>query len=228
MRTIGLICGLVMLVGCQQATEEAKKTAEAQKGPKGPTIPPLTNDDSSPIIISDGSVKMNQKDHFRIHRKKDGPSGPSGPGAPAASIKLGGHAPTTVGYQCDPGTVAAPGNCGAACDPAAIVSKCTVPLSGLNSWSLDLSDSTGVVANLNWDNGKPEKIRVQLPKGYDIQGKGEGSTISGVSLLPSTKSLTSSQLTVNGNGAVYKFACASGQVCLTVGYYCPGTAGPCE
>jgi hypothetical protein len=161
--------------------------------------------DSSPIIISDGSVKLNQPDHFRVH------------GAKRASVRLGNHKPTFLGFQCDPyaGACTAGDCAGLNAQP-----NCQVNLAVLKNWSLALSDGTNA-ATLTWDKNAPEKIAIALPKGFTVaDGAGGGS----VDLVPSASPLQSAAFASGGNPI--NFACPTGKMCLTLDYYCGSGCTP--
>jgi hypothetical protein len=233
MRNVSLFCALLLLTSCGKTPDEANQRSAGAKQPPPARLVP----DGSPIIISDGSVKLNQPEHFRIHRTKDGPAVAGGEILPAASVKIVGHAPTTLGYLCDPGIPGTAGTCAnsnatnCATGADGNTRSCTVVLSTLSKWSLELFDTSSAsnaVATLKWDgSGETGRIKLYLPNGYTVQGAGEGTTTSGVNLLPSLNTLTSAKLTVNGAPPAYKFTCSANQACLTIGYYCDGASSPC-
>src|SRR6266404_6371083 len=167
-----LVCSLFLFAACQQ---------------KLGTV----SNDSSPIIISDGSVKLNQPDHFRVH------------GTKRASIKIANHKPTLLGFQCDPNAA----ECSAGdCDTASPAPKCQIKLAPLSKWSLDVSDGS-TVASMTWDGGKPEKIGIALQKGFTIEDGADNT----VDLKPSNNPLKSATFT--SGASVYNFTCPAGKMC---------------
>ena len=158
----------------------------------------IVSNDSSPIIIADGgSVHLNQPDHFRVH------------GEHKASVRLGNHMPTFLGYECDPNAGTCTSECKAPAKP-----QCSINLTKLTQWTLDISDGD-TVATLSWDSSKnKEKIVLDFPKGYTVKD-GPDSTVD---LVPSTKHLQSA--TFKGVGDPVSFACPTNDRCLWVQYYC--------
>jgi hypothetical protein len=165
---------------------------------------------SSPIIIADGSVKINQKDLVRIH------------GSTRASIRLIGYTPKTLGYQCDLRTA---GDCSAgSCNKASITPKCTIDLT-IGAWSLALYTNnlfSNAVATLSGQDGA-EEVSIDLPYGFISVGDGtiDGSKW-GVDLVASSDQLQAAQF--NGS-STYQFTCKAKQKCFTIQYDCPPGGG---
>ncbi|PWU08117.1 MAG: hypothetical protein C5B51_08430 [Terriglobia bacterium] len=163
----------------------------------------IISNDSSPILISDGSVHLNQKYYFRVH------SGTS------ASIRLLHFKPGLLGYQCSPEA----GECTAGtCNPTA-QPMCQLNLSTLTDWTLDIADDHPMtVASVAWNSGVTEKITLTLPTGFSIMN----GSVDGVDLVPTGGHLKSAVLTVHPTGT-YNFdfsSCPYKQTCLWVGYVC--------
>jgi hypothetical protein len=218
MRTITLLCALVLLTSCNKAPAPPDGGNVGKHG--GPT-------DSSPIKISDDSIRINRPTHFRVH------------GAKLASVKDLNHAPTYLGYKCSPGDDGATGDCGATQCPTGsttatpVSAACYVELDDLNAWSMDVRDVSdanvvSVVATLSWASSSKDTVRIDLPNGYTVQ---DGSP--GVDLLPSANHAKSASLSVNGaNTPLYTFSCPQGSLakpamCAKIGYYCPASASSC-
>lgn len=184
--------------------EDSKKNAQPGKAPKGQykstqLPPPPPGDDNSPIIIADGSVKLDRR-AFDIH------------GAKKAAVESANHAPTYLGYKCSPGD----GTCTAGACSATPVQYCQVKLD--KDWTLALSDGSSV-ATLSWKATKPARIDIDLPNDYSIRGNAG----NGVSLVPSANQLQSATLSINSK--TYPFSCTASATCVVVGYYCPADCG---
>jgi len=222
MRTISVICTLLLLAACG-----GQKPAPGPPKPVAftPSIIPTNGDDGSPIVVADGSIHVqnDRKAHnFHVH------------GPRSASIKRANFQPFKIGFQCDP-TNKATG--------AVACSSSTPPcnMSGTNSstacfvdpgtspWALTLCESattpcpsTSAGATLTWDPGvDPEKIQLDF-LGADFQ---IGNYGKGVDLFQATgHSIQSAILTVGGS-TTYNFTCTAGSstkplACFKIAYSC--------
>jgi hypothetical protein len=196
MRTITLICVLLTLSACKEKKDKVR-----------PDGRPAGADDSSPIIIADASVHIHQTVNFTVNGKKE-------------TIALPNHKPTILYYQCDPDPQT--GNCRPVACTSSAQPNCQVDLTMATDWSLNLLD-TSTAGTLTWKSNKPEKVEIELPKGFSVKGENGNR----VDLTASADYLLSAKLTIDGTD--YNFACTRATTCLTVGYYCPDKPGaPCN
>jgi hypothetical protein len=193
MRTTTLICTLLLLTAC----------------PGTKVIVPAAPD-SSPIIIADASVHVDQTDSFKVKGNKE-------------TIALPNHKPTILNYQCDPKT---PGNCrSVACTSPTAQTNCQIDLAAASTWSLTLTDmgTVSLAGTLRWKSNKPEEVEIEFPKGFSVKEENGNRA----DLTASADYLLSAKLTIDGTD--YNFACSRATTCLTVGYYCTDKPGaPCN
>jgi hypothetical protein len=195
MRIITLVCGLLLLASCREATMSG-------------------GGDSSPIIISDGSISVKlakPNADFSVKQAKHG------------EIEIVNHAPTALGYLCDPSSKPV----GTACPsttpcPAKPTAACKVDLTGLNSWDLSLCDTDGNscknpgLVSVTWRSNKTSLINIDSHQ--NNFGYGNGSGASGGELKHGPGPLKGGTLDVKPPHTypTYTFDCP-GQ-CLTLAY----------
>jgi hypothetical protein len=198
MRTITPICALLLLTSCNKTTEQA--------------VPPLhiysNPDDSSPIIISDGSIQVQHYktgSHFRIHGPKH------------ADLKLAAYQLTVLGYGCDP-TKGTTGHCNPLSGTS--ISNCTSNTGNVvntsacqfnidptapaaqTSWQLSLCDTAAPCASnpnvtLGWDTSDYEKVDMKSTSGLTVTGDESHGPV----LKYATNTLSSARLTVTTTAA---------------------------
>jgi hypothetical protein len=162
MRTFTLICSLLLLASCNPQPKPLAPAADRVHIWSNP-------DDSSPIIISDGSIHINHKgkSHFRIHTSQH------------ASIKLALYQPYFLGFGCNPADGTATNACfppppAAQAKPCAALAgaPCVIDVNpgGLTvqdatKWELALCDSVNCpnvpTAKLFWDSKDHETIGIK-------------------------------------------------------------------
>jgi hypothetical protein len=216
MRILTPICALLLLTACTE-----------QKTPvhDGDSVRPFgggSADDSSPIIISDGSIsirhsKNGKLDHFRVH------------GPQHASVKQAGYQPYYLGWGCSVNSQGT--GCQSTCVDSAMVSPCKVSLIAASSWTLALCETpspcTAATVQIAWDNSADaEKLDITSNDNQNFEIKApsgnRGTDLHHIS--SSSQHLQSAALTVTDSGghagAPYNFACASGQDCVNLAYAC--------
>ena len=226
MRTITLICALLLLASCGGSPEAQKRQEPAKKDDFHAT----SNADSSPIIISDGSIRITHKnpdqDHFRVRGQKH------------AVIKLQNHQPYTVGYRCNAGV-----DCVSKCpytagSPSTPTTACYVDVvANVTDWKLVLCEGgasstcagSGTV-QMKWDANPDAKGNVDYESiviksnDQDFKVK-EANATTGAELqhssAPGTK-LRNSTLTLTraGTPETYYLDCVNYNPCLTLDYSC--------
>ena len=229
MRTFTLIGAALLLAACRQSPQPTSSTQ--QNPPSGPFAPirKLGNpNDSSPIIISDGSIHItNAKggiDHFRVHSSQH------------ASVKVGAHQPYYIGYQCSYSAMAA-GSCTTACSAGSVTSPCYIaagPAVATN-WTLTLCESASCTGSgnvqLTWQVANPndsEKLDITSNDGVDFEVVGPTGTTGTDLHHKGASSLQSAvlSLTDSAGSHSYSFTCQAtppGQprkTCFTLSYEC--------
>ena len=176
-------------------------------------IIPLSND-SSPIIISDGSIVIRHakpnRDHFTDKNpKKD------------EEIKAKHHRPKAFGYQCDPS--ATPVNTACKATPCDFSAKapCQIDTKPATSWDLSLCESPGPCAapgtvHIKWSSAGSESMVIHSNKN-DFHHTGATSFAGARVKHMSIDHLQSATLVVD-SGTPYVFTCPSSSDCLTIGY----------
>jgi hypothetical protein len=144
MRTLTLICAVLLIASCGKPPDNpAPGPSPAARFPFGGG-----GVDSSPIIISDGSIKVSHSEagsYFSV----------LGPGS--AFLKLANHEPNTLGFGCNPSPTATTNACptttpvcGANTGSFVNTIPCTLPVDPANvdtptsttTWTLSLCDSS--------------------------------------------------------------------------------------
>jgi hypothetical protein len=227
MRTITLICALLLLASCGGSPEAQKR----QEPTKKDDLHATSNADSSPIIISDGSIDMehtNKNLDFHFHGQKH------------YSVKENKYQPHFLGFGC---TADSQGHsdCTSDCDPNNILPKCKVDIrpNAAKAWALslceDLTDCTGRwTMQTTWQvihpNNAEELDIVSHGQNLEVRApSGKGKHLHHKST--NANHLQSASLTVtdtnNNSVGPYKFTCQQGQPCMTISYDCQ-SAGNCK
>lgn len=199
MKIIGVLSALLLLASC---------------GEKKAVIftPP---DDSTPIIIGDGSVRIKRNKSFDKADKKH------------ASAKHTDFVPWALGYKCDLGPTGGLGSCDAAitkdCSNA-LVAGCRYILANLKHSTVEVHDLIGLrlVAKFTWNDDSPKKTDIELPNNYSEQGD---------DLQPSSFSVTDAILTDTVSNRSLTFPCSdlvAPQTCVSIGYATPATTASAD
>jgi hypothetical protein len=198
MRTIPLICALLLLTSCHQP----------QVGPL--QVGPLADD--SPIIISGGSTLIGNP-NFTLRGDQD------------AEITTVTHTARALGFLCDPASATSLTSCATAppCPQGANTTRCRVDnLDAHNNWDLALCDlTTPCSANgdlrVQWISGGAH-LKVHIHK--VASGPADAFQYPSTDLLvhPVAPSLHDAKLALHGGGnPTYDFSnCTKGQTCLAI------------
>jgi hypothetical protein len=188
----------------------------------------LSDADSCPIIISDGSTRIRHaknRDHFSDnHPDHD------------EQIYAVHYGPIGFGYHCDPSNI--PPNGASPCPntlcPTAGVptAPCRISTTGASTWELSLCESRGRCAapgivHISWNKSAAEKMEIHSnnrPLTYDRPNGGMGAKISDGSGPPTLQSALLAVSDVNGHTAFYPFDCTGD--CLIIAYDCKN--GQCK
>ena len=221
MRTITLICGLLFLVACGNSPE----VAEQEK--KGGHVPPLTSDDSSPIIISDGSIHIGVgkagRDHFKAVTSKKW------------ETQATNYEVEKIYFGCQKGEDDKPPKHGCSdtdCkldNNGKIIAACRVNLqaAGISSWELDLCENTtgcdvGQVV-VQWTDDKKDPSRMMITSNDKDLVRVPASRTKGAELVYQSGSndhLQTLKLTVHTSTgpSSYVVGCGNFGRCLKVDY----------
>uniref|UniRef100_Q01QI8 Lipoprotein n=1 Tax=Solibacter usitatus (strain Ellin6076) TaxID=234267 RepID=Q01QI8_SOLUE len=253
MRTLTLVCTFVVLTSCvdkkaNQKPPAAVRPAQAQvRAPAQQPVPrpedrdPIHifgTDESSPIIISDGSIKVEHHlrgSHFRVHAKDH------------AVLKLANFEVNQLGFGCDPTLPSGASSCTAVgtCAASNTATACKLVISPKASpgysWKLDLCDtvnpctSAAAAVTLLWDSkGRPdfERIDIQTIGNFTLDGNG----VPIVKYVrdpahPNSSHLLSAHLTVTdamGMPTLYDFDLTGPYTALELSYDCSGSGNTCR
>lgn len=249
MRTFPLICAVLMLASCNQ-TPPPPKVAIQNTPPQNPAaarVAPLGKlinaNDSSPIVVSDGSIKVSHKpgSYFRVH-------GPS-----HASLKLANHNLAFLGYLCDPGTTgcASVSTCiqedatGTNFNTSACYLNVDPTDSADNSntsWALSLCDTAAPCSSstppvtMAWDNtgNDFERIDMNTTSSFTLAGdeKKNGPALTYVTKpvghLKSARLAVTTSSTVPPSTVIYDFDLSSAGAALNLTYVCYGSGNACK
>ena len=194
MRTIPLFGALLLLSSCGN-----KEKIKILNGA----------DDSSPIIISDGSILFSHEKAGRDHLKNIQ--------ARTADVRAKRYQPIAIGYLCDPSA----NECTAASTCSPVAAKCQIDLSKAQSWSLRLCENTSPCAAgeqvlMNWPAGDGNTMHI-LSNNYDLAHIGP-SNLAGAKLHElSGNHLQSARLMVDGQQ--FDFDVSSPKY-LNIQYHC--------
>ena len=239
MRTTTLICALLLLTSCNEKKPEVQKSSG--QAPAAVKFPPPGNDDSSPIVVADGSTHVKHGKKNRDHFQRQGPK--------SYLITAPHYRPDAVGYLCDASFDAPAIDSAAipkmpACPtsppcPTSPTSPCMVDLKSAQSWTLFLCEKAGSCStpgtvNLAWNDAgatSPDSENIPIlsnpTNGKDFAHHGASSSAGADLEHPSSDSMQNATLVVtphSGKAKTYKFSCASTVPgypnCLTIGYDC--------
>jgi hypothetical protein len=227
MRTITLICALLVLASCGGSPEAQKKD----------DFHGTSNADSSPIIISDGSTLVKHGKPGRDHFTDKNPTKDD-------EIKAVNYAPKALGYLCDPSSHPPSANTCASVlecpkDPTVPTGACKVVFpSNTEWWDLSLCEnSTSCSGNgtvrVKWIKADPESMKIHSNGNNFSYKNATASDGAELKHVISGQVLQSAKLDVKlpggGQPTTYLFPCTmTGSTCLpnvrlTVGYDCQGT-----
>src|ERR1035437_3767970 len=153
MRTITLICALLLLASCGGSPEAQKR----QEPTKKDDLHATSNADSSPIIISDGSIHIKHRKPNRDHFTDKNPK-------KREEIKEAHYQPTAFGYKCDPSSDK--NTCVTDCEKDGIAAGCKLTITAAtNSWALSLCEDNGACTSpgtvqVEWDRQHPDKMPI--------------------------------------------------------------------
>ncbi len=177
----------------------------------------IQTNDSSPIIISDGSIVIRhakrRRNHFQDkHPKKD------------ETIKAGNHQPLAIGYQCDPSVKPANTACPSSppCNPSPSA-PCRIDISLAKSWDLSLCEVAGAcivpTVRVSWSNGHKETMTIHsYQNDFEYTSSNPLNLFAGAKIRhPSKNPLRGATLIVD-IGTQYVFPCPASSNCLTIGY----------
>lgn len=247
MRTFLLICTAMTLASCNRSSSQTQNPRPPIRpqpplpGPARGKGPPL---DSSPIIVSDGSIRIGQKNtlsHFRVLKKGEG------------FLKLANYEPYIVGYNCDPSPTANgcspmdPPDPNLTCEatnannnPCYVYVDPVDPVNAGKTWSLYLCDWSATLpctkdtaqVTLAWPKGSDlERIEMTTKAGSTFMADsadegGPGFRYFDPTIQPNAvPHLHYATLEVMGRRATYSFQLTSdangaGKKDLRIGYIC--------
>jgi hypothetical protein len=170
--------------------------------------------DSSPIIISDGSIVIRHAKRFRDHFQDNHPKKDE-------TIKAANYQPIALGYQCDPSGKPENTPCPSTpCNPAASA-PCRIDISA-TSWDLSLCELAGnclvPTVRLTWSNGAKDTIAIHsYQNDFEYTSSNPFNLFAGAKLRhPSANHLQAATFVMNG-GTPFVFTCPS-RDCLTIAF----------
>jgi hypothetical protein len=199
MKKITVTCALLLLVSCKHTMD----------------ITP-TSGDSSPIIISDGSIHLKHGKPDREFSKRNKKS---------AEISFANYTPRAVGFLCDPSAYQPTGTpCGSAptCVPGTTTNAaaCKVDTTA-TSWVLSLCDDPGPCASkaaLTVTGVAGGATMTIDSKKNDFAFTKARPNVNAELIHAGADALQSATLVSGGKS--YAFDCPPGQACLTIAYDC--------
>jgi hypothetical protein len=216
MRTITIFCVGLLLASYMSSQQTGKKKTtpkKTQDGGVGMTSLPPDND-SSPIIISDGSIDLKHykpNRYFSNKQPKD------------ADVAFPSYSPSSIGFLCDPpNTATGLSACTKTCQSGNNTAACQVGLGGAGSWDLLLCEDDATckgngTVTIKWDGATPEKMKVHSNKNAFTYVPSTGSNPT--EMLHKDTPLSKAVLKLK-SGATYTLTCTTGARCLVIGYDC--------
>jgi hypothetical protein len=185
------------------------------------------SDDSSPIIVSDGSIHVKhgkaKRDHFTDKNPKK-----------HEEIKEAHYQPKAFGYKCDP-SYDSTAPCRTDCEKDGIAAGCKLTIAKkTKSWILSLCESNGPCTStgtvrVEWDDQHPDKMPITS---YDKDfSYSQANSVKGAELTHTSDntqySLQSASLKLDNVKTSYDFTCTKKADCLTIAYECHDSGKAC-